>query len=40
MLYVCPGVQGWNQLINKYHEAYENISRMARYAMNAMQWDF
>ncbi len=30
-LYVCPGVQGWNQLINKYHEAYENISRMARY---------
>lgn len=33
-LYVCPGVQGWNQLINQYHTAYENISRMAGYGHN------
>ena len=27
-LYVCPGAQGWNHLINAQHLAYENISKM------------
>lgn len=30
--YVCPGVQGWNSLINVMPDAYENISRMCSYA--------
>ncbi len=30
--YVCPGVQGWNSLVNDMKGAYENISRMCRYA--------
>lgn len=30
--YVCPGVQGWNSLINIMPDAYENISRMCTYA--------
>lgn len=30
-LFVCPGTQGWNRLINAHHTAYENISRMCRY---------
>lgn len=30
-LYVCPGVHGWNHLINIHHNAYENISTMCRY---------
>ena len=30
--YVCPGVQGWNSLVNDNKGAYENISRMCRYA--------
>lgn len=28
-LYVCPGVHGWNHLMNNQHNAYENISRLA-----------
>lgn len=32
--YVCPGVQGWNHLINLHHRAYENISRMCNYGHN------
>lgn len=31
--YVCPGVSGWNRLINNYRSAYENISRMSSYAV-------
>lgn len=31
--YVCPGVQGWNQIINRYRDAYDNISRMCSYAL-------
>lgn len=30
--YMCPGVQGWHSLINVMSDAYENISRMCRYA--------
>lgn len=30
-LYVCPGVHGWNHLINVHHNAYENVSAMCRY---------
>lgn len=30
-LYVCPGAQGWNHIINAHHKAYENISRMCRF---------
>ena len=30
--YLCPGVQGWHSLINGMPYAYENISRMCRYA--------
>lgn len=30
-LYVCPGVHGWNHLINVHHNAYENISAMCRF---------
>ena len=29
--YVCPGVIGWNQWINRLPDSYENISRMADY---------
>lgn len=29
-IYVCPGVQGWSQLINKHGDAYQNISKMCR----------
>lgn len=31
-LYLCPGVQSWNHLINKHSEAYQNISGMCRNA--------
>ncbi len=31
-LYVCPGVQSWLWLINKHHDAYQNISGMCRLA--------
>ena len=31
-LYVCPGVQGWNHLMNHHQNAYNNISRMCQYA--------
>jgi len=31
--YLCPGVQGWNNLVNDMKGAYENISRMCRYAV-------
>ena len=30
-LYVCPGVHGWNHIINVQHSAYKNISTMCRY---------
>ncbi len=30
--YLCPGVNGWNQFINKTQDAYENIIRMCSYA--------
>lgn len=29
--YVCPGVSGWNRLMNRIPDSYENISRMAAY---------
>ncbi len=29
--YVCPGVGGWNQLINRLKDSYDNISRMCSY---------
>ena len=29
--YMCPGVCGWNQLMNLLHNSYENITRMAKY---------
>lgn len=29
---LCPGVSGWNQFVNADKEAYENITRMCRYA--------
>lgn len=31
--YCCPGVQGWNRLINDLDAAYENIRRMCSYAV-------
>lgn len=34
-LYVCPGVQSWDHLIPRYHDAYENISRMCSYGHKA-----
>ena len=30
--YVCPGVSGWNQLMNQMRTGYENIVRMVSYA--------
>lgn len=30
--YSCPGVSGWDQLVNKLDAAYENIRRMCSYA--------
>ena len=30
--YLCPGVNGWNQFINRTQDAYENITRMCSYA--------
>lgn len=30
--YLCPGVRGWNQLINEIGNSYENIKRMCTYA--------
>ncbi|MCD8076263.1 MAG: family 20 glycosylhydrolase [Lachnospiraceae bacterium] len=30
--YCCPGVHGWNQMINRMRDSYENISRMCTYA--------
>lgn len=30
--YSCPGVSGWNQLVNRLDAAYENIRRMCTYA--------
>lgn len=30
--YLCPGVQGWNQLINRFDTAYANIRKMANLA--------
>ncbi len=29
--YVCPGVSGWNQWMNRIRDSYENIRRMADY---------
>ena len=36
--YMCPGVCGWNQLMNLHRASYENITRMARFgkAWNAI----
>lgn len=31
-LYNCPGVSGWDQLVNQIGVSYKNISRMCRYA--------
>lgn len=31
-LYVCPGVQSWNHLINNHQNAYNNIYKMCNYA--------
>lgn len=31
-LYVCPGVHGWNHLMNRYDHAYDNISAICRFA--------
>lgn len=31
-LYLCPGVQSWNHLINRHSDAYQNISKMCRNA--------
>lgn len=30
--YLCPGVHGWRHIINRLKPAYENISRMCKYA--------
>ncbi|HWT73317.1 MAG TPA: glycoside hydrolase family 20 zincin-like fold domain-containing protein [Mobilitalea sp.] len=30
--YLCPGVHGWRRLINHYHNAYENVRIMCKYA--------
>lgn len=29
--YVCPGVSGWNRMMNRIGDCYENIARMAAY---------
>lgn len=29
--YVCPGVAGWNEWMNRLRDSYDNISRMAEY---------
>jgi hypothetical protein len=31
--YVCPGVSGWNQMVNRMKDAYDNIRNMCTYAM-------
>ena len=31
--YVCPGVSGWNQIVNKLKDAYDNISKSCSYAI-------
>lgn len=31
-IYVCPGAQGWNHLINNHFDAYTNISKMCSFA--------
>ncbi|MCB2295621.1 family 20 glycosylhydrolase [Clostridium algoriphilum] len=31
--YVCPGVWGWNQLVNKVDKGFENIKRMVAYGV-------
>ncbi|NBJ92696.1 glycoside hydrolase family 20 zincin-like fold domain-containing protein [Parablautia muri] len=31
--YCCPGVNGWNQMVNRLDVAYENIKRMCSYAV-------
>lgn len=31
--YTCPGVGGWNQWVNLFENAYQNISRMCTYAV-------
>lgn len=31
--YTCPGVAGWNEWMNLFHNSYENIRRMCTYAM-------
>ena len=31
--YCCPGVSGWNQMVNRLDVAYENIKRMCSYAV-------
>lgn len=31
--YCCPGVSGWNQMVNRLDVAYENIRRMCSYAV-------
>ncbi len=31
--YVCPGVEGWNQLLNLQRDSYENIRRMSAYGL-------
>lgn len=31
--YVCPGVWGWNQLVNKIDKGFENIKRMVSYGV-------
>ena len=31
--YVCPGVWGWNQLVNKVDKGFENIKRMVSYGV-------
>lgn len=33
-LYNCPGVSGWDQLVNQIRVSYENISRMCHYAVD------
>lgn len=33
-LYNCPGVSGWDQLVNQIRVSYENISRMCQYAVD------
>ena len=30
--YLCPGVQGWNQMVNRFDNAYKNIHKMAALA--------